>query len=479
MFCRMAEVYAGFSEYTDAQVGRIVDYLEESGQLDNTIIFYCADNGASGEGCPNGSVNEGKIFGGYPDDLEQNLTMVDQLGSPDTYNHYPTGWAMAFSTPYRMFKRYTYQGGVCDPLVIHWPAGIQAKGEVRHQYHHCTDIVPTILEACGVHDARGLRRRRADARCPGVSMATPSTTPTRRPRRRPSTTRCSATAASGTRAGRPSPSTARWQARAGSRTTAGSSSTPTRTGPRPTTSPPQHPEKLEELKALWMRGGQGQPRAAAQRPADHRQPEGLRDVRRRWSSTSRCRRAASTPTTRARREIPERSAANVHNVSYKVLAEVELTPDSRGRDLRPRLALRRPRAVRQGRPGHLRLQLPRHPARGPASRRRRRPSGPHIIGVEFTKERMGENREGIGPLKLYIDDQVVGGAGDPHRDGPLLALRRGAVHRLRQRRRRLEPRTPVTGSSSPAARSGKVVFDVADDAYIDVEAHLAAAMARD
>ena len=80
MFCRMAEVYAGFSEYTDAQVGRIVDYLEESGQLDNTLILYCADNGASGEGTPNGSVNEGKIFGGYPDDLEQNLSMVDKLG---------------------------------------------------------------------------------------------------------------------------------------------------------------------------------------------------------------------------------------------------------------------------------------------------------------------------------------------------------------------------------------------------------------
>jgi arylsulfatase A-like enzyme len=93
LFSRMAEVYAGFSEYTDAQAGRIVDYLEESGQLENTIIFYCADNGASGEGSPNGSVNEGKIFGGYPDDPQQNLAMIDQLGTPDTYNHHPTGWA--------------------------------------------------------------------------------------------------------------------------------------------------------------------------------------------------------------------------------------------------------------------------------------------------------------------------------------------------------------------------------------------------
>lgn len=150
LFSRMAEVYAGFSEYTDAQVGRIVDYLEESGQLENTIIIYAADNGASGEGGPNGSVNEGKLMGGYPDDEAQNLAMVDELGSPNTYGHYPTGWARGFSTPYRMFKRYSYQGGVCDPLVIHWPAGIRSKGAVRSQYHHSTDIVPTILEACGI-----------------------------------------------------------------------------------------------------------------------------------------------------------------------------------------------------------------------------------------------------------------------------------------------------------------------------------------
>src|SRR3984885_8812665 len=146
LFSRMAEVYAGFSEYTDYHVGRIIDYLEESGQLENTLIFYCADNGASGEGSPNGSVNENKFFNAWPDDIEQNLAMLDQLGSPDTYNHYPTGWAMAFSTPFRMFKRFCYQGGVADPLVIHWPKGIDARGGVRHQYHHATDIVPTILD---------------------------------------------------------------------------------------------------------------------------------------------------------------------------------------------------------------------------------------------------------------------------------------------------------------------------------------------
>ena len=150
LFARMAEVYAGFSEYTDAQVGRIIDYLEETGQLDNTLIFYCADNGASGEGSPNGSVNENKFFNGWPDEMSENLKHLDDLGSPNTYNHYPTGWAMAFSTPFRMFKRYSYQGGISDPMVIHWPKGIKAKGEVRHQYHHSTDIVPTILECVGL-----------------------------------------------------------------------------------------------------------------------------------------------------------------------------------------------------------------------------------------------------------------------------------------------------------------------------------------
>ncbi|RYJ42384.1 arylsulfatase [Flavobacterium beibuense] len=151
LFSKLAEVYAGFSEYTDYQVGRIVEYLERTGQLENTIVIYAADNGASGEGSPNGSVNENKFFNGYPDELSENMKYIDKLGGPDTYEHYPTGWAAAFSAPYKMFKRYSeYSGGTCDPLVISWPKGIKARGEVRNQYHHSTDIVPTILEICGL-----------------------------------------------------------------------------------------------------------------------------------------------------------------------------------------------------------------------------------------------------------------------------------------------------------------------------------------
>ncbi|HWI66941.1 MAG TPA: arylsulfatase [Nitrospiraceae bacterium] len=151
LFSKLAEVYAGFSEYTDAQVGRIIDYLEKTGQLENTVVLYAADNGASGEGSPSGSVNENKFFNGYPDELSENLKLIDKLGGPDTYEHYPTGWAAAFSTPFQMFKRYSqYSGGTCDPLVISWPKGIKARGEVRNQYHHSTDIVATILDICGL-----------------------------------------------------------------------------------------------------------------------------------------------------------------------------------------------------------------------------------------------------------------------------------------------------------------------------------------
>ncbi len=150
LFRRMAEVFAGFCSYTDHELGRLIDYLEESGEISNTLIVVVSDNGASGEGGPVGSVNENLFFNGMPDNLQQNLQMIDELGSPKTYNHYPNGWAMAFNTPFKMWKRYSYNGGICDPLIITWPKGMEARGEVRQQYHHAIDIVPTVLECCGI-----------------------------------------------------------------------------------------------------------------------------------------------------------------------------------------------------------------------------------------------------------------------------------------------------------------------------------------
>lgn len=151
LFARMAEVYAGFSSYTDYELGRLIDYLEQSGQLDNTIIVVVSDNGASGEGSPNGSVNENKFFNNWPDDLQENLQKLDLLGGPDTYNHYPTGWAVAFNTPYKMFKRYTLEGGIADPLIVSWPAAMaDVGGQFRDQYHHAIDIVPTVYDCAEV-----------------------------------------------------------------------------------------------------------------------------------------------------------------------------------------------------------------------------------------------------------------------------------------------------------------------------------------
>ncbi len=146
LFCRMAEVYAAFLSHADHQIGRLLAYLEESGQTENTIIVLVSDNGASGEGGPNGSVNENKFFNGVPDDMSENLKYLDLLGSPMTYNHYCTGWAWAFNTPFKLWKRYNFEGGVADPMVVSWPKGISAKGEVREQFCHATDIVPTIYD---------------------------------------------------------------------------------------------------------------------------------------------------------------------------------------------------------------------------------------------------------------------------------------------------------------------------------------------
>lgn len=151
LFCRQAEVFAGFLSYTDAQIGRLLDYLEESGQLDNTIIVAFSDNGASGEGGPNGSANEMKFFNGYLDTIEDGLAKLDELGSPTTYNHYSIGWAMAFNTPYKLYKRYaSHEGGIADPCLMSWPAGIAARGEVRHQYLNVCDITPTVYGMLGI-----------------------------------------------------------------------------------------------------------------------------------------------------------------------------------------------------------------------------------------------------------------------------------------------------------------------------------------
>ncbi len=147
MFTRMAEVYAGYISYYDDRLGQVIDYLEESGQLDNTIIVVMSDNGASGEGGPNGSFNEWRFFNGVPDTAETTMPHLDELGTPKSNNHYNTGWAWAFDTPYPYWKRWAgYEGGTADMCMVAWPAQIAARSEIREQYVHAVDVVPTLYE---------------------------------------------------------------------------------------------------------------------------------------------------------------------------------------------------------------------------------------------------------------------------------------------------------------------------------------------
>jgi arylsulfatase A-like enzyme len=178
LFCRMAEVFAGFLTYTDAQLGRILDYLEESGQLDNTIIVVISDNGASGEGGPNGSVNEVKFFNGYIDTVEESLRFYDNLGGTETYNHYPIGWAMAFNTPYKLYKRYaSHEGGIADTAIISWPNGIAAHGEVRDAYINVCDITPTVYDLLGItppDTVKGIAQKPLDGASFKAALADPN-----------------------------------------------------------------------------------------------------------------------------------------------------------------------------------------------------------------------------------------------------------------------------------------------------------------
>jgi arylsulfatase len=150
LYARMMEVFAGYLEHTDHHIGRLIDFLDQMGELDNTLIMVISDNGASAEGGPSGSTNENKFFNNVPDDLQQNLAAIDDLGGPKYFNHYAWGWAHAGDTPFRRWKRETYRGGVSDPFLVHWPKGIKAKGEIRTQYAHAIDMVPTVLEALAI-----------------------------------------------------------------------------------------------------------------------------------------------------------------------------------------------------------------------------------------------------------------------------------------------------------------------------------------
>jgi arylsulfatase len=147
---RFMEAFAGMLTHTDAQVGRLVDFLERTGDLDNTIVMVLSDNGASSEGGVGGSLNDVRIWNGLGTTLDEARERIDEIGGPAIHNNYPWGWTVAGNTPFRRWKREVHEGGVADPFILHWPARVQDPGTLRRQYCHAIDLVPTVLDACGL-----------------------------------------------------------------------------------------------------------------------------------------------------------------------------------------------------------------------------------------------------------------------------------------------------------------------------------------
>ncbi len=159
VYARYMEAFAGFLEYTDEQIGRLTDYLEEIGQLDNTIIVFLSDNGASAEGGKDGRFNafKGQDILYTDNEVEKGMENYDKIGTEDSFNHYPTGWANAGNTPFQWYKVWAYEGGVKDPLIIRYPKAIMDKGGIRGQYTHVSDITPTILELIGIEKPASIK----------------------------------------------------------------------------------------------------------------------------------------------------------------------------------------------------------------------------------------------------------------------------------------------------------------------------------
>ena len=150
LYARYMECFAGFLTHTDHELGRLVGFLEEVGDLDDTVLLVLSDNGASSEGGPTGSVNDLRPWNLGPRTVEEAVARIEEIGGPLCHNNYPWGWTVAGNTPFKRWKRETHEGGVADPLVVHWPAGLEAPGTTSRAYVHAVDVLPTVLDILGV-----------------------------------------------------------------------------------------------------------------------------------------------------------------------------------------------------------------------------------------------------------------------------------------------------------------------------------------
>ena len=376
---------------------------------------------------------------------------------------------MGFSTPFRMFKRYSYQGGVCDPLVVHWPAGMQARGEVRSQYHHCTDIVPTIYECCGITPPDTVLGYE-QSELPGVSMRYSSTPPTRR---RPKQTQYYEML--GTRGiwhkgwkavteHAPMPSGKghfdqdRWQLFHTDEDRS-EAARPRRAAPR---------EGQGARRPVVRRGGEVR-RAPAQRPRRAR----LHQVRVPGRGPEE-RRLHYFPGTA---EVPERSAANVHGVSYKILAEVEIADQSAQGVILAQGSRFGGHAlfVKDGRLHYvynfLGIKPEQHLESEPLE------PGAHVLGVEFARSGPASTASPTAPPSSTSTRTSSPRA----RCAPSPGTSRSAAKASRSA---ATPATPSASSYTPffpfeGGTIVKVEVSTGDDAYVDLEQQLRAALARD
>ena len=170
VFVRLQAAYAAMLHHADQHLARLTTFLRDSGQLDDTLVIVMSDNGASQEGGPFGFVNAMGPYNGIPEPMDAKLARLDDIGGPDSHTNFPWGWAMAANTPLKRYKQNTHGGGIRDPLVISWPTRIAARGEVRDQFCHAADLVPTLLEAIGI-EAPAVVNGAAQQPLEGVSFA--------------------------------------------------------------------------------------------------------------------------------------------------------------------------------------------------------------------------------------------------------------------------------------------------------------------
>lgn len=177
LFVRLQAAFAGMLEHADEHIGRFIAFLERIERLQDTVIFLISDNGASQEGSPFGTVNALRYFNGVRDNIQDNLAHIDEIGQAHLNNNYPLGWAMAGNTPLKRYKQNTHGGGIRDPLIVHWPGRITDRGGIRHQFHHVSDITPTVLELTGIEAPReidGVAQQPIEGKSIAYSFAAPA-----------------------------------------------------------------------------------------------------------------------------------------------------------------------------------------------------------------------------------------------------------------------------------------------------------------